>query len=371
MAVGFPTKVDYATGDVLSAGNMNDLSGTVNLLQSAQFAAGKNKLINGDCNVNQRSFTSTTTSATFGFDRFKLESSGGTSTYTSEAFTAGAAPVSGYESKNFMRLVTSGQSGVSNFSGISQPVEDVRTFAGQTVTFSVYAKASSGTPNIGFNVEQAFGTGGSATVPTSAAVQAITTSWARYSFTINVPSIAGKTIGTGAPQLNTRVFTSAGTSISGAGYPAVGIQNVTIDLWGWQLEAGSTASPFQTATGTIQGELAACQRYYYRVSGGAAYNPLTPSGFSVSTTGFYGVVPFPNTMRIAPTAVEQTGTAANYSVNEAGSGFTCSAVPSFINATVNMATTAFTFASGLTVGRGGFGRNDNNTTAFLGWSAEL
>lgn len=32
MAAGFPVKANYATGDVLSATNMNDLSGTVNLI---------------------------------------------------------------------------------------------------------------------------------------------------------------------------------------------------------------------------------------------------------------------------------------------------------------------------------------------------
>ena len=32
MAAGWPTKANYATGDVLSATNMNDLSGTVNLI---------------------------------------------------------------------------------------------------------------------------------------------------------------------------------------------------------------------------------------------------------------------------------------------------------------------------------------------------
>lgn len=32
MAAGFPTKANFATGDVLSATNMNDLAGTVNLL---------------------------------------------------------------------------------------------------------------------------------------------------------------------------------------------------------------------------------------------------------------------------------------------------------------------------------------------------
>ena len=31
--------------------------------------AGKNKLINGDFRINQRNFTTTTTSGTFGFDR--------------------------------------------------------------------------------------------------------------------------------------------------------------------------------------------------------------------------------------------------------------------------------------------------------------
>jgi len=32
MAAGFPAKADYATGDVLTAANMNDLAGTVNLI---------------------------------------------------------------------------------------------------------------------------------------------------------------------------------------------------------------------------------------------------------------------------------------------------------------------------------------------------
>jgi len=49
---------------------------------SLEFTAGKNKIINGDFGVNQRNFTSTTTDATFGFDRFPLLYSGGTCTYS-------------------------------------------------------------------------------------------------------------------------------------------------------------------------------------------------------------------------------------------------------------------------------------------------
>lgn len=295
-----------------------------------------------------------------------MESSGGTTTYSAQTFTAGTAPVSGYESKNFMRLVTASQSAVGDYAGISQPIEDVRTFAGQTVTFSVWAKASSGTPNIGFNVEQAFGTGGSATVPTSAAVQAITTSWARYSFTINVPSIAGKTIGTGAPQLNTRVFTSAGTSISALGYPAVGIQNVTIDLWGWQLEAGSTASPFQTATGTIQGELAACQRYYYRVQATNDYGTFGVAS-CISTTSGRAAIFLPVAMRVIPTSVDSSTLAI---------GIPGSSAVAITSVTLSTSTTltpsiAFTFATNFSANQIVMLTANNSTSAYVGFSAEL
>ena len=320
-----PSTIVDAKGDIITAsaadtparlavGNngetlVADSSTSTGLAYREDYAAGKNKLINADCRFNQRAFTSTTTTATYGFDRFKLEYTGGTATYSAQTFTAGTAPVAGYEAANFMRIVTASQSAVGHFAGISQPIEDVRTFAGQTVTFSVWAKASTGTPNIGFNVEQAFGTGGSATVPTSAPVQAITTSWARYTFTINVPSIAGKTIGTGSPQLNTRIFTSAGTSISGAGYPAVGIQNVTIDLWGWQLEDGSVATAFNTATGTIQGELAACQRYYYRQT--ATTNQTLAIGSIPTTSISVAFSTMPVTMRTAPTFAATAGNTFN------------------------------------------------------------
>ena len=53
MAVGFPVKDDYVTGEVLTASDMNDLSGTLNTIQSVEYAAGKNKIINGDFGIWQ------------------------------------------------------------------------------------------------------------------------------------------------------------------------------------------------------------------------------------------------------------------------------------------------------------------------------
>ena len=76
----FPSKVNFVTGDVLTATNMNDIGGAINLLDGAQYAAGKNKVINGDFGINQRVFTSTTTNGAYGFDRFLITASDGTTT---------------------------------------------------------------------------------------------------------------------------------------------------------------------------------------------------------------------------------------------------------------------------------------------------
>ena len=124
------------------------------------FVAGKNKIINGDFRINQRGFSSTTTNFTYGFDRWVLAASDGTTTYSAQTFTLGAAPVSGYEGTNFARIVSSGQTATSALSGLTQRIESVRTLAGQTATVSFWAKASTGTPNVVVWVNQNFGSDG-------------------------------------------------------------------------------------------------------------------------------------------------------------------------------------------------------------------
>ena len=272
------------------------------LAWAGNYAAGKNKIINGDFSINQRQFTSTTTSAAYGFDRWTNTMVDGTVTNSTETFTPGTAPVSGYEATNFCRFVTTGQTLATTQARLKQHMEDVRTFAGQTVTVSFWAKASSGTPNVAVSFSQVFGSGGSSTVSNIGALKtSITTSWQRYSFTISVPSISGKTIGSNS-YLQFNIWFSAGSNFDAA-TNTMGIQSNTFDIWGVQAEVGSVATAFQTATGTLQGELAACQRYYWRVSGSSAYNQWGV-GYGISSTLTNIHTALPVTMRATPTVLD-------------------------------------------------------------------
>jgi hypothetical protein len=112
-----------------------------------------------------------------------------------------------------------------------------------------------------------------------------------------------------------------------------------------------------------------CQRYYYRTTPSAAVRPFG-SAYTQATTEAIVLTPFLVTLRTPPTALEQTGTAGDYSYGESGTAFTCSAVPVFVVASTDMGMSKLTVASGLTVGRSGYGRAVN-ATAYLAWSAEL
>ena len=330
------------------------------------FVAGKNKIINGDFAINQRAFSSTTTYNTFGFDRFQLIGNGGTSTYSAQTFTPGTAPVAGYEAANFARLVSSGQSASNHYTVLRYPVEDVRTFAGQTATLSFWAKANTGTPFVAGTIYQSFGTGGSSGAYNYASVKklAITTSWERYSFTIPLSSISGKTIGTGS-SIDIYIWTSAGTSYN-TQTDSMGIQSTTIDIWGVQLEAGAIATPFTTATGTLQGEFAACQRYYTRFSATSNYSKLIGSGYSYTTTQANLFQPFPVKMRIAPTAVDYANVRANA---WSDSSFAVSAIG--LDSSTDTVCAIYATISGATAQQYFWLRADNNSSAYIGFSAEL
>ena len=371
MAVGLPLKVTYADGDVYSASDVNDTNGTINTT-AAPYAAGKNKIINGDYFVNQRNFTSNTTSGLFNFDRWYQLNSGGSFTVTPQTFTPGAAPVSGYEGRTFLQGITASQSAAGDFAILTQKIESVRTLAGQTATISFWAKASSGTPKVALEVGQSFGTGGSPSsqVLTNAGAVTISTSWARYSVTVAVPSISGKTLGTNNDSfIDLLLWVSAGSTYASRA-SSIGIQNNTFQFWGVQVEQGSTATAFQTATGTIQGELAACQRYYWRQTGPNVYSNFTPAFPAGSGTQIFGlVIPCPVTMRVAATSVDYGNLGFQDGVNIINANGTLT-LSTYIS--TNMAAINYTHGSSVfATYRPYYLAANNNAAGFLGFSAEL
>jgi hypothetical protein len=366
MAVGFPLKTTYANGDVYSALDVNDTNGTINLLTSSTLsvAAGKNPIINGGFDVWQRGTSLSFPASTYGYtaDRWA------TSTNASQACTISRQLTNDTTNlPNIQYCVrlqrNSGQTGTGTLFYI-QALETVNSipFAGKTVTFSFYARRGanySATSNI---LAVAIGTGtGTDQTPFSAWTNAaspisqnatLTTTWQRFTYSA--------TLASNITQIKPS-FTFDPTGTAGA--------NDYFEVTGIQLELGSVATSFSRAGGTIQGELAACQRYYYRLQPTATVQQFG-FGWAFSTTGAVHLIDFPVTMRTNPTALEQSGTAGDYTVAFAATAVGCSAVPSFNNATVKSAVVTSTVASGFTVGQGNNLRS-SATAAYLGWSAEL
>jgi hypothetical protein len=241
-------------------------------------------------------------------------------------------------------------------------------FAGKTVTLSFYARKganySVSADNLTYSLYSGTGTdqniGGTYTgLVTLAQLGAtLTTTWQRF--------VATATVGATATEL-ALAFGNVPTGTAGAAdyFEVTGVQ---IDLGTY---TASTAPTFRRSGGTLQGELAACQRYYYRLKADAASRGLS-AGMAYSTGFAWMHFNFPVEMRTRPTALEQSGTAGDYQMWKADSTKqVCTAVPVYDG----MTTTRFAFfytttGSGLVAGNATYVESVNSN-AFLGWSAEL
>lgn len=172
---------------------------------AAQHIAGKNKIINGDFSINQRNATSTTSAFAFLADRWKTVSFSGSGTWSISTINYGS--FAGQISNKAMRITSSSS---SNDHGLQQSIEDVTTLAGQTVTVSFWIRSSGSTFGLDFiELLQYFGSGGSANVYSYGGQNtSFGSSWTKVSANISVPSVAGKTIGSGN-YLNIRIDPTA------------------------------------------------------------------------------------------------------------------------------------------------------------------
>ena len=315
----------------------------------ARFPSGRrNLIINGGFQVWQRgtSFSGDEYTA----DRWYAGLSGATATISQQSFTVGQTDVPG-EPEYYLRFnVTGANDNVK----LQQPIEDVRTAAGQTVTLSFWIKSTSAPTSLTPRFQQNFGSGGSSAVNTDGTtITGITSSWQKIERQVTIPSISGKTIGSSSYFL-LQLFNPNNETFD-------------FDIASVQIETGNVATPFEHRS--YGEELALCQRYYCKITSSAA-NDSFGIGVNEDTVRCFTHHAFPVPMRADPTALETTGTATDYEIRKPGTTVTCSAVPQFVRASEYGSLLRFFVSSGLTQGQGGQNRAANGN-AFLAWSAEL
>lgn len=178
----------------------------------------------------------------------------GTATISRQAHTIGQTAVP-FEPRYFMRWAqTLGSTGTAPY--IQQHIEDVRSFAGQTVCVTILCKleTAGALSTITPSLVQNFGTGG---VPSSAVTTAGTaftpvSTFRFFNIVFEVPSVSGKTVGT---TLNTDSLIVRFTSTLAAA-------DFTVDVAGVWINEGSV--PYITSPPPFEEGFAQVQRRFYK-----------------------------------------------------------------------------------------------------------
>ena len=225
---------------------INDLS-----YPTAGSLGRRNLIINGRFDFWQRgtSFTGDEYTA----DRWNQARSGGTATVSRQAFTLGQTEVPGNPVYYLQQSCSVGNGNC----GINQKIEDVRTGAGGPMTVSFWAKGTN-PPGYGYwamQLWQRFGTGGSPSANVENNKQlTVTANWKKYSFTYELDSVSGKTLGSdNNHHVDLIIRQHAGDGDTGAW---------ELNLANVQVEFGRNATEFEHRS--YGEELALCQRYYFK-----------------------------------------------------------------------------------------------------------
>jgi len=302
---GAPTTGTFAVGDYVvdqtGAMYVCTVAGTPGTWQLSGVSvneniAGKNFVINGGMDIAQRgtSVSVGATTLTYTLDRW--------CSYTTSPTVTVSQISSGLTGFQYAIRTqrNSGQGAGTIYQSQSLETKNSIPLAGQTVTVSFWARAGANYSQTGNGLFVGLGwntttdgniLNGGFTQPIST-TQTITTSWVRYSYTTTIPS--------NATQVGFYV-TETATGTAGA--------NDYFDITGVQLEIAPQATPFSRAGGSIGGELALCQRYYFRTTAGpsgSGTGALARFGEAVaySSANALGFLKFPVTMRANPTSAD-------------------------------------------------------------------
>ena len=232
-------------------------------------------------------------------------------------------------------------------------------YAGKTITFSFYARAGANfsAASSALNYYLVTGTGTDQNIAgayTGAlypinTTATLTTTWQRFTATA--------TLSTSLTEL---AFYFSSTPVGTAG------ANDWYQVTGVQIDIGSVALPFRTYAGTIQGELAACQRYYYRSYGSSVYNGWG-MGIGCSNILVAIYVNLPVTMRAIPTVLDSSTLAAY----DTGTVFAITSPTINAGESGQDMVTILGTTSGTTAFRPYKGIFNNSSSAYIGLGAEL
>jgi hypothetical protein len=304
----FSTTVDRLPAGANGESLVVDSATSTGLRWQPTVVGGKNFLINGLFDIWQRSTDNTTSTSmgTFYAAADRWQTWVGTSCNSRYQRISDADPLYSQYSYRIQRVA--GVTTATNYQ-LSQNIETpmAKLLVGRTVTLSFRVKKGAnwsdpngaGAATIYYNnnvdgncITQAVTNGGSVAFSP-------TTSFATYTLTATIPSSGVNSI-----MVN---FAWDVTGTAGA--------DDWLEFSAVQLEVGSVATAFSRAGGTLQGELAACQRYYWRrttfqIAGG------TQSVFD-NTVWFplnsFNAVP----MRAQPTvAIESTPYITGFAAND-------------------------------------------------------
>jgi hypothetical protein len=341
-----------SSGDTLVA----DSAESTGLIWAKPVASLSNPVINGGFDIWARGTSFSSPNAVYVADRWKAEGSTPACTISRQA-TGDTTNLPNIQyGLRFQR--NSGQTNTTAvylYTGIE--TANALPFAGKAITVSFYAKRganySSSSNILSYFLNSGTGTdespSGSYTgnVSVASGNVTLTTSYQRFVFT--------GTIGATATEFKIGFnYTPSGTAGANDWFEVTGVQ---VDFGTW---TASTAPTFRRSGGTIQGELAACQRYYWRASGQSTQ--YFGTGCTTTTSAAQIFVQNPVPMRVAPTSIDTSG----LKVFDSGAAASATAV---IGWNAPFGTRVDCSFTGLTANRPAFLFTDS--TGHLGFSAEL
>lgn len=249
---------------------------SVYLKESEYVAAGKNFIANGAFDVWQRGISFSSAGMTA--DRWYQF---GNDTLTRQSFTATSPEI-----PNGLYYLRLQGTGTGTYHYIETRIENGHNdLSGKTVTISFWGRSNTGSNNsfsilTALNNDSQLLSSGFTLTPT----------WTRYSATFNLPTIN---------YAATYRYLRMGGIGDGGG----------VDIAQVQYEIGSIPTHFSRAGGSIQGEVAECQRYYIRYNGGTSGGVNSQFQAAATASNIYDFnIQFPVKMRTVPSSIEVANT---------------------------------------------------------------